>query len=106
MQGKSQYLPETGFWKGRKVLVTGGHGFLGRHVVERRTRYGAEVSTHHKEDYNFTSIDLSMKCLAQHLPELVIHLAAYYGGLGITLAEPGRIYYENLVMGANLMEAS
>jgi GDP-L-fucose synthase len=94
------------FWKNKKVLVTGGAGFLGRHICERLAATSAEVIVPRKSQYNFTSMDLTMKCLTIHRPDVVIHSAAYYGGLGITLAEPGKIYYENLVMGANLMEAA
>jgi GDP-L-fucose synthase len=100
------FLPNSGFWRGKRVMVTGGTGFLGRHLVERLAHYGAEVSVPRRNEFNFVSMDLTMKCLATHRPEVVVHSAAYYGGLGITMNEPGKIYYENLVMGANLMEAS
>lgn len=103
-QGK--YLPDSGFWKNRKVLVTGGKGFLGSQIVERLKHFGASVAVPRKSEFNLTTLDAAMKCMATHSPEVVIHSAAYYGGLGITLAEPGKIYYENLVMGANVMEAA
>jgi GDP-L-fucose synthase len=106
MQNKSTFFPPSGAWKGKRVLVTGGAGFLGRHLTERLIAFGAEVIVPRRKDYNFINMDLALKCLSTFRPEVVIHSAAYYGGLGITMAEPGRIYYENLVMGANLMEAS
>jgi len=106
MSGNSTLLPDTGFWRNKKVLLTGGNGFLGRQIKERLEKYGAVVATPRRAEFNFTSAEAALRCMATYKPEVVIHSAAYYGGLGITLAEPGRIYYENLVMGAHLMEAS
>ncbi len=94
------------FWSNKKVTVTGGAGFLGRHVVSRLENLGAEVFVPRRRDYNFVSPDASFRCLAEHPADIMIHGAAYYGGLGINLEEPGRIFYENLVMGAHLMEAA
>lgn len=106
MTAKSPYLPDSGFWRGKRVLVTGGAGFLGRHIVERLEHYGAVVTVPRKRDFDFIRLDAAMSCMNAHRPEVVIHSAAYYGGLGITMKEPGRIYFENLTMGANLMEAA
>lgn len=96
----------SGFWKNRKVLVTGGTGFLGRHIVERLARLGASITVPRRANYNFVSLGQTLRCFLEHKPEIVFHSAAYYGGLGITLSEPGTIYYNNLVMGANVMEAA
>ena len=98
--------PTSEFWKGRKVVVTGGAGFLGSFIVERLTGAGAEVSVPRKRDYNFVDFGACMKCLAEARARTVIHCAAFYGGIWINQVHPGRIYYENLLMGANLMEAS
>lgn len=94
------------FWSGRKVLVTGGAGFLGRHLCERLKARGADVVVPRKAQYDLVRLDDALACFSRHHPNMVIHSAAYYGGLGITMAEAGRIYYENLVMGANVMEAA
>jgi nucleoside-diphosphate-sugar epimerase len=94
------------FWRGKVVLVTGGAGFLGRHISQRLKDAGADVIVPRKSQFNFTSTESTLKCFSTHKPEIVIHSAAYYGGLGITMAEPGKIYFENLMMGANLMEAA
>ena len=99
-------LQDTGFWKAKKVLLTGGHGFLGRHLKARLETFGAVVAAPRRNEYNLTSMDMVMRCFSHHRPEMVIHSAAYYGGLGITMSEPGKIYYENLVMGAHMMEAA
>ena len=98
--------PDTGFWKDKKVLLTGGHGFLGRHLKSRLEGFGAVVASPRRNEFNLTSMDMVMRCFSHYRPEMVIHSAAYYGGLGITLSEPGKIYYENLVMGAHMMEAA
>ncbi|MCB0416256.1 MAG: NAD-dependent epimerase/dehydratase family protein [Bdellovibrionales bacterium] len=100
------FLPNTGFWNGKKVLVTGGRGFLGRHLCERLTHFGADLRTPTKAEYDLTVLENALACFDKHRPDIVIHSAAYYGGLGITLAEAGTIYYQNLVMGANVMEAA
>lgn len=98
--------PSRLFWSGKKVLVTGGSGFLGRHICERLRAKGAEVVIPRKAQYDFVRLDDALACFSRHRPQYVIHSAAYYGGLGITMAEAGRIYFENLVMGANVMEAA
>ncbi len=99
-------LLNLNFWKGKTVLVTGGSGFLGRHLVSRLKEVKANVISPRKKEVNYISSDETFRFVKESKPEIVIHSAAYYGGLGITLAEPGKIYYENLLMGANLMEAS
>ncbi|GIW89089.1 MAG: GDP-L-fucose synthase [Isosphaeraceae bacterium] len=95
-----------GFWSGKRVTVTGGAGFLGQHVVRRLRSYGAEVYVPRKRDYDLTTLDAALRCLLEHPCDMLIHAAAYYGGIGINVHEPGRLYYQNLVMGANLMEAA
>jgi GDP-L-fucose synthase len=94
------------FWSGKRVTVTGGAGFLGIHVVKRLQGYGAEVFVPRQRDYNLTALDSCLTCLAEHPCDVLIHAAAYYGGIGINVSEPATLYYRNLVMGANLMEAA
>ncbi len=95
-----------GFWSNKRVTVTGGAGFLGQHVVKRLGAFGAQVYVPRKRDFDFTALDASLRCLLEHPCDVLIHGAAYYGGIGINVSEPGRLYYQNLVMGANLMEAA
>src|SRR5262245_2572500 len=95
-----------GYWSGKRVTVTGGAGFLGQHVVRRLESFGAEVYVPRKRDYDLTSLDACLTCLLEHPSDVLIHAAAYYGGIGINVNEPGRLYYQNLVMGASLMEAA
>jgi GDP-L-fucose synthase len=94
-----------GFWTDKSVVVTGGTGFLGSHIVEILTAEGARVFVPRKRDYNLMKLDDGLRCFLEHRPEIVIHGAAFYGGIWINQVYPGRIYYENLVMGANVIEA-
>jgi GDP-L-fucose synthase len=94
------------FWSGKRVTVTGGAGFLGQHVVKRLENYGAKAFVPRQRDYNLVSLDACLRCLIEHPCELLVHAAAYYGGIGINQSEPAWLYYSNLVMGANLMEAA
>jgi GDP-L-fucose synthase len=96
----------TTFWSDKRVTVTGGAGFLGQHLVRRLESYGARVFVPRQRDYNLTTLDACLRCLLEHPCDLLVHAAAYYGGIGINVAEPARLYYTNLVMGANLMEAA
>src|SRR5437660_6790378 len=94
------------FWAGKRVTVTGGAGFLGQHLVKRLEGFGARVFVPRQRDYNLTALDACMRCLLEHPCDVLFHAAAYYGGIGINVSEPARLYYSNLVMGANLMEAA
>jgi GDP-L-fucose synthase len=94
------------FWSGKRVTVTGGAGFLGQHVVRRLEGFGALVFVPRQRDYNLTSLDACLRCLLEHPCDVLFHGAAYYGGIGINQNEPGKLYYTNLVMGANIYEAA
>jgi GDP-L-fucose synthase len=95
----------TAFWQGRRVMVTGGGGFLGRAVVERLRATGAgEVFSVRSRDYDLRTRDGIDRALAEARPDLVIHLAAVVGGIGANRENPGRFFYENAIMGVELME--
>ena len=89
-----------------RVLVTGGGGFLGSHLVERLESDGHEVFTARRRDYDLTSMDATARLLEDSRPELVFHLAAEVGGIGANRANPGRYWYANLIMGAHVLEQS
>jgi len=87
-----------------RVLVTGGGGFLGSHLVERLERDGHDVVAARRRDYDLTSMDETQRLFADARPDLVFHLAAEVGGIGANRANPGRYWYANLVMGAHVLE--
>jgi GDP-L-fucose synthase len=86
--------------------VTGGAGFLGRYVVERLRAQGVEPFIPLVENWDLTQAGDVDRLFAEQEPELVIHLAAEVGGIGANRANPGRFWYSNLVMGANVLEQS
>ncbi len=89
-----------------RVLVTGGGGFLGSHLVERLEADGHDVVAARRRDYDLTSMDDTARLFADARPELVFHLAAEVGGIGANRANPGRYWYANLIMGAHVLEQS
>ena len=95
----------TDFWPGRRVMVTGGGGFLGTAVVRRLEAAGAtDIFVPRSRDYDLRTKDGIDRALADGDPELVIHLAAVVGGIGANRENPGRFFYENAIMGIQLME--
>ena len=87
-----------------RVLVTGGAGFLGSHLVERLAADGHDVVAARRADYDLTSPDNTARLFADAEPELVFHLAAEVGGIGANRRNPGRYWYANLLMGAHVLE--
>ncbi len=86
-------------------MVTGGAGFLGRCIVERlRTQTDAEVFVPRSADYNLVEADDIKRLYRDTRPDLVIHLAAVVGGIGANQKNPGKFFYENLMMGVQLIE--
>jgi GDP-L-fucose synthase len=89
-----------------RLLITGGGGFLGSHLVERVRLDGIEPFVGHRRDYDLTVAADVERLYADAQPELVIHLAAEVGGIGANRANPGRYWYANLMMGAHIIEQS
>jgi GDP-L-fucose synthase len=90
-----------------RVLVTGGAGFLGRYIVERLQQLrNRKVFVPRRVDYDLVEGQEIKRLLAETHPDLVIHLAAVVGGIGANQKQPGRFFYENLMMGAQLIEQS
>jgi GDP-L-fucose synthase len=89
-----------------RVLVTGGGGFLGSHLVERLEAGGHDVVVSRKVDYDLTSRDDAERLFRDARPERVFHVAGEVGGIGANRASPGRFWYANLMMGAHVLELS
>ena len=89
-----------------RIVVTGGGGFLGSHLVERLRARGEDPVVARRADYDLTRWDDAEKLFRDAQPELVFHLAAEVGGIGANRANPGRYWYANLMMGAHVLELS
>jgi GDP-L-fucose synthase len=87
------------------VVVTGGSGFLGRHVTEELKLHGAKVFALSSAHYDLRRRAEVDRMLADANPDAVVHLAAVVGGIGANRAQPGRFFYENALMGIELLEA-
>ncbi len=95
------------FWKDKRVLVTGGSGFLGTFVVEKlREKACREIFVPRSEEYDLRQIDVIQRLLKDTEPNMIIHLAARVGGIGANRAHPAEFFYDNLVMGVQLMHES
>lgn len=88
----------------KRVVVTGGAGFLGRHVVEELERHGCRPFVPRSRDYDLATPDGVERLYADSKPQCVIHLAAVCGGIGINRKLPGTFFYQNLMMGTLLLE--
>jgi len=87
-----------------RVLVTGGGGFLGSHLVGRLQAQGVEPVVARRRDYDLTREVDTARLFDEARPDLVFHLAAEVGGIGANRTSPGRYWYANLMMGANVLE--
>ena len=95
----------TKFWTARHVMVTGGSGFLGTAVVARLRQAGAtDIFVPRSSEYDLRTREGIDRAIAQGKPDLIIHLAAVVGGIGANRDNPGRFFYENAIMGIELME--
>jgi GDP-L-fucose synthase len=91
------------YWRTRRVVVTGGAGFLGSFVVEKLCERGAaEVLVPRSRHYDLRSADAIRRMLADLRPDVVVHLAARVGGIGANRAHPAEFFYDNLMMGVQL----
>jgi len=94
-----------GFWESKKVLVTGGVGFLGQHLVAMLKEEGCKgIFIPKIEDYDLVQLDAIKRAYQDSKPDIVFHLAAKVGGIGANLERPGEFFYDNLMMGIQLIE--
>ena len=92
------------FWQNRRVCVTGGAGFLGSYVLEKLRQRGVkDIFVPKIEDYNLVERDDILRMLDDSKPDLIIHLAASVGGIGANQAHPADYFYDNLMMGVQLI---
>ena len=95
----------TGKFPYKRIVVTGGSGFLGQHVVKRLEEFDdVDVFVPRSKSYNLVEMADVRRLLQDAKPDLIIHLAAVVGGIGANQQNPGRFFYENLMMGTKLIE--
>ncbi len=87
---------------GKRIVVTGGAGFLGRYVVSQLRDSGASVVAPRKRDYDLVERAACRRLVADHRPDVVLHLAARVGGIGANRENPGAFFFENVMMGVQL----
>ncbi|MEE6210331.1 GDP-L-fucose synthase [Salarchaeum sp. III] len=96
----------TDYWDGKSVMVTGGAGFLGSHLIEELERRANDVDIFvpRSDEYDLREKADIRRALTDSDPDVVLHLAATVGGIGANRENPGKYFYENAVMGIELME--
>lgn len=93
--------------KDKRILVTGGAGFLGRQVIDQLVKAGADakkITVPRSREYNLCSMDACQRVVQQQ--DIIVHLAAHVGGIGLNREKPAELFYDNLMMGAQLIHAA
>ncbi len=93
------------FWSEQRFVITGGAGFLGSHVTRKlRERGGEHIFVPKSAEYNLVKEEAVVRLFKETQPDIIVHLAAVVGGIGANRENPGRFFFENIMMGAQLME--
>ena len=93
------------FCENKRIVVTGGAGFLGSYVVEKlKQKRCKEIFIPRSKDYNLVEMEAVKRLYRDFNPDIVIHLAASVGGIGANRKNPGKFFYENIMMGVQMIE--
>jgi GDP-L-fucose synthase len=107
IEGRPPIIRAVNLLAGKRVLVTGGSGFLGTPTIGRFASYDvADVIAPRSEEYDLREREAIRAVLADTSPDVVVHLAAVVGGIGANMATPGQFFYDNAIMGIQLIEES
>lgn len=105
--GDQHRSASTSFWQERRVIVTGGAGFLGAAVVNTLRERGArDITVPRSHEYDLRNLSAIRRLLAEVRPQMIIHLAARVGGIGANREHPADFFYDNLMMGVQLLHES
>ncbi len=100
-------MTSPSFWHDKRVMVTGGGGFLGLHVVQTLEHHGATgIFVPRSRDYDLRTREGIDRALTDGRPDIIVHLAAVVGGIGANRDHPGSFFYDNAIMGIQLMESA
>ncbi len=98
-------MDSDNYWQGKSVMVTGGAGFLGRHLVAKLRELGAtEIFVPRSNEFDLREKEAIVRALDAARPDIIMHLAAVVGGIGANRARPGTFFYDNAIMGIQLIE--
>ncbi len=101
----STHINSRTFWHNKRVIVTGGAGFLGSYVVKQLGEAGCQdIFVPRSHEYDLTQMTAVKQLYADSKPHIVIHLAAKVGGIGANQENPGKFFYDNLMMGVQMIE--
>jgi GDP-L-fucose synthase len=105
--GQTMQENHNDFWLNKRICVTGGQGFLGSRIVAQLKQCGAIVSSCSRQTgCDLRQLEQAIRFFEEYKPEMVINCASNQGGIAYQKLYPGQIYYDNLLMGANTMEAA
>lgn len=97
---------ESDFWAGKRVLLTGGNGFLGKNLVPRLKGLGPEISAPRRGDFDLRRESEARKMFKRLEPEIVIHMAVHGGGIGYMVKHPAEIFLDNTLMNTNALHCA